>query len=264
MDGVVGARVLLVDDDASVCRMLASFLRSLGCEVTAVASAEQALEVLPSNQFEVLITDLVLEGRDGFALLHDAHQFDPYLPCILITGAATLLTVLNALNDGFHTCLLKPIQLDQLEQRVAAALRQRHERLHHQDALRQLGTHLLRLAEPSGNRYAIAAVGTPPIQIGPLQLDVKRYRVMVGQIVLELSHGDFELLLFLARHTNQVVSVEEIAREVLHCANCSLFEARDLVKARIHRLRRKLAVDPEAEALLVSVRGAGYMLSYDD
>ncbi|MFV9507066.1 MAG: response regulator transcription factor [Oscillochloridaceae bacterium umkhey_bin13] len=264
MDGVAGARILLVDDDQSVRRMLEAFLRSLGCCVSAVPSAEAALELLPNDQFEVLITDLVMDGLDGFALVRSVRQIDPYLPCILITGAATLMTVLNALNDGFHTCLLKPLQLEQLEQRVVAALNHRRERLQHQQVLRQLGTHLLRLAEPTGERYAVAAVGTPPLQIGPLRLDVKRYRVTVNHVVLDLSHGDFELLLFLARHTNQVVSVEEIAREVLHCASCSLFEARDLVKARIHRLRRKLAIVPEAEALLVSVRGAGYMLSYGD
>lgn len=264
MDGVAGTRVLLVEDDPSVRRMLDMFLRSLGCVVSTASHANDALVVLQERAIEVMITDLVLDGLDGIGLMRAAHQIDPHLPCILITGSATLTSVLTALNDGFHTCLLKPLQLDYLEQRLAAARAQRHERLQHQDALRQLGAHLLRLAEPEGARYAVGAVGAPPLHIGPLVLDIKRHRAMVGHRVIDLSAGEFDLLLFLARRPNQVVSVEMIAREVLHCPLCSIFEARDLVKARVHRLRRKLAVAPEAEDLVVSVRGAGYMLSYGE
>lgn len=264
MDGVAGTRVLVVEDDPSVRRMLDLFLRSLGCVVSTASNASEALMVLQEHTIEVMITDLVMDGLDGIGLMQAAHQLDPYLPCILITGSATLTAVLTALNDGFHTCLLKPIQLDHLEQRLLAARAQRHERLQHQDALRQLGAHLLRLAEPEGVRYAVAAVGTPPLHIGPLMLDVKRHRATVSHRVIDLSAGEFDLLLFLARRPNQVISVEVIAREVLHYPLCSIFEARDLVKARIHRLRRKLAVAPEAEAMLVSVRGAGYMLSYGE
>jgi len=78
-----------------------------------------------------------------------------------------------------------------------------------------------------------------------------------------LSRGEFDLLLCLAQHAGQVVSPEQLMREVFHYS-CTHDEARSLLKTHIHRLRRKIEPEPHTPTLLLSVRGAGYMLASDN
>jgi len=127
--------------------------------------------------------------------------------------------------------------------------------------LHQLSAQLLHIAEPEQRTYRAHGAQVPLLRIGQLELDPVRRRANFGQRLLELSHGEFDLLLYLALRDNQVISVEQIARDVMGHIRCSAQEARDLVKARIYRLRRKIEPDPEAPALIISVRGAGYMLT---
>lgn len=252
-------RLLLVEDEPVTRMMLDARLRAAGLRVTGVACAEQALALLRAEPFAVMVTDLLLERLDGIALMAAARALDPELEVIVLTGAASIDSAIAAVNHGAHAYLRKPTPRGELEERVAAALERRRARLERQVALRQLGAQILRIAEPRGAAYEVAPVAGR-LSLGRLEIDPLRRRASVDRRQVPLSSGEFELLLYLARHDSQVLSPEQIAREAFGIGCCSPAEARELVKVRVHRLRRKIERDPGAPGLLLSVRGAGYML----
>lgn len=254
-------RLLVVEDEPVTRMMLDARLRAAGFSVTAVDSAELALDLLRSERFAVLVTDLLLQRLDGISLMVEARTIDPELEVIVLTGAASIDSAIAAVNQGAHTYLRKPPRHGELEARIAAARDRRRARVERTLALRQLSSQLLRIAEPEAPAYQCDGDGEARIRIGALEIDTLRRRVSVDQRAVTLSSGEFDLLLYMARRDQQVLSAEELAREVLRCPACSTAEARELIKARIHRLRQKIEPDPHAPRLIVSVRGAGYMLT---
>jgi DNA-binding response OmpR family regulator len=254
-------RLLLVEDETVTRVMLEARLRAAGYTVITAASGEAALQLLQQSRFELMITDLHLDSIDGVALMAAAKAIDPDLELIMLTGGATLASALAALNIRAHAYILKPVAPGDLERAVAAGVERRRGQLDRNAALRQVGLFLQQLAEPPGPRYDV----TPPpdrdaYQVGALAINRSRRRASVEGRPLALSNGSFDLLLYLAERAEQVVTAEQIARELYH-HSCSGDEARELVKSRVHRLRTRLAVDPRAAAMLVCVRGAGYMLT---
>jgi DNA-binding response OmpR family regulator len=254
-------RLLLVDDEPVTLRMLEARLRAAGYTVLTATSGEAALGLLQQTRFELMVTDLHLDSLDGVALMAQAREIDPDLELIMLTGGATLASAVAALNIRAHAYIFKPVAPGDLERAVAAGIERRRAQLERNATLRQLSIALQQLAEPPGPRYSV----TPPpdrgaLQVGALAIDKPRRRASVAGRALTLSNGEFDLLLYLAERVEQVVTTEQIARELYH-HSCSGEEARELVKSRVHRLRTKLAVDPRVAAMLVCVRGVGYMLT---
>jgi DNA-binding response OmpR family regulator len=254
-------RVLLVEDEPVTRMMLEARLRSAGYTVLAAASGEAALALLQEVRFDLMITDLHLDSLDGVTLMAEARALDPELELIILTGGATLASAVAAVNIRAHAYIFKPVAAGDLERAVAAGIERRRAQLEHSAMLRQLSAALQQLAEPPGARYSV----TPPpdratYQVGALAIHGPRRRATVEGRALTLSSGEFDLLLYLAARAEQVLTPEQIARELYH-HSCTGEEARELVKSRVHRLRAKLAVDPRSAAMLVCVRGAGYMLT---
>ncbi|HMQ32313.1 MAG TPA: response regulator transcription factor [Chloroflexaceae bacterium] len=256
-------RLLLVEDEPVMRMVLDVRLRAAGLRVTGVASAEQALELLRGEQYAIMVTDLHLQGLDGLALLCEARRLDPDLEVLVLTGAATLDSAIAALHNGAHSYLRKPAPKGELEGRVAAALERRRARTEGRAVLMQLGAQILRIAEPGPPRPD-ASPAVARLRVGRLELDPQQRRATADRLPVALSSSEFDLLLYLARREDQVLSAEQLARDALGCCGCAPCEARELVKVRVHRLRQKIERDPRAPRLLVSVRGAGYMLTATD
>ncbi|MCS6880975.1 MAG: response regulator transcription factor [Oscillochloridaceae bacterium] len=253
-------RILLVEEDQNLRAALDSQLRARGHAIVATGSAEQAMELLRSESFTLLMTEVALDTGDGIALMAAARRLHPDLELIVLTGAATLESAIAALNLGARAYLRKPFTFDLVERYVERALEHWRSRSAHHAALRHLGATLLRIAELHDNPYEVSEPREAPLRIGALQIDPRRRRATLGNRVLPLTSGEFDLLLYLAHRNGEVLSPERLARDVLgyHCAPD---EARELIKARVHRLRAKLEPNPRAPTFLVSVRGAGYMLT---
>jgi signal transduction histidine kinase len=127
VDSVVTAdtsvpRVLLVDDDEPVILTIQGILELDGYEVTATSSGEEALQVLGAQHFDVLLTDLRLDGMDGTALLHEARRQSPDIVSIMLTGYASLETAVSALREGADDYLFKPCDVGELRRAVAHAI----------------------------------------------------------------------------------------------------------------------------------------------
>ena len=116
-------RVVLVDDDPGLLRLLTIRLRSEGFEVAACESASQALTSVPRFQPDVLVTDLRMKDKDGIGLLKDLQGRYPALPVILLTAHGTIPDAVTATKSGAFAFLTKPVEKDQLLEQIQAALK---------------------------------------------------------------------------------------------------------------------------------------------
>jgi DNA-binding NtrC family response regulator len=107
-------RILIVDDDPGQRSLLDSFLRSQGFEIVLAASGEAALEVLRTQQFAMMISDVRMPGMTGLETLRQARQQHASLPVLLVTAFADIREAVGAMRDGALNYLAKPIDLDEL------------------------------------------------------------------------------------------------------------------------------------------------------
>ena len=116
-------RVVLVDDDPGLLRLLTIRLRSEGFDVAACANASQALTSVPRFKPDVLVTDLRMKDKDGIALLKDLQSRYAALPVILLTAHGTIPDAVTATKSGAFAFLTKPVEKEQLLEQLEKALK---------------------------------------------------------------------------------------------------------------------------------------------
>jgi len=123
-------RILLVDDEPNILKVLNSVLTHQKYDVTCVDSAEDALEKLAEEAFDVMITDFRLseDGMDGLELVHEAHVRDESLTMIMITGYGTVDVAVQTMKEGAFDFITKPFKMDVLLETVRSAFRHREVR----------------------------------------------------------------------------------------------------------------------------------------
>jgi signal transduction histidine kinase/CheY-like chemotaxis protein len=105
-----GERALVVDDEAEVVALCSRLLHKAGFEVSSAESAEQALQLLESHPFDLLLVDLRLPGSDGFGLIRQARALQPDMAVVIMTGYGTVETAVRALEEGAAGLVLKPFE----------------------------------------------------------------------------------------------------------------------------------------------------------
>jgi signal transduction histidine kinase len=123
------ARILIVDDEAPQMKALCDTLRDQGYETTGFAAGEEALAALVPGRFDLLLSDLMMPGMDGIALLRKAHEADPGLIAIIMTGQGTIATAVEAMKAGAFDYILKPFKLSVILPVLGRALAVRQLRL---------------------------------------------------------------------------------------------------------------------------------------
>ena len=116
-------RILLVDDDHSLLRLLSLRLSTAGYEILAVESGEQALAQLPLFHPNLIITDLQMDGMDGLTLFNQVHSRNPSLPVMILTAHGTIPDAVEATSRGVYSYLTKPFDSKTLLGHVASALK---------------------------------------------------------------------------------------------------------------------------------------------
>lgn len=118
------ARILLVDDDLSLLRLLSLRLEAAGFEVMPVENGELALGSLPGFRPDLLITDLRMDGMDGMALFEQVHRRHPFLPVIILTAHGTIPEAVQATKQGVFSFVTKPFESRELLEQIQQALEQ--------------------------------------------------------------------------------------------------------------------------------------------
>jgi phosphoserine phosphatase RsbU/P len=120
--------ILIVDDDVNIRRLFHRFLSRESYRLAEAENGEQALQMLAQDDYDLIITDLQMQGLDGLHILNAAREKDPLLQVLIVTGYGSVSTAVQAMKTGAFDYLTKPVQSDALLIKVRSALEQRRIR----------------------------------------------------------------------------------------------------------------------------------------
>lgn len=220
-------RILLVEDDPGIARFVAKGLREQAFAVDVTGNGEEALYKSAINDYDAIILDVMIPGRDGFSVCRELRATGSVVPVIMLTARDTVQDRITGLDIGADDYLTKPFAFTELLARLRALMRRGH------------------------------VVRPATIQIGDLMLDTRAQRATRANRELGLTGKEYALLEYLAREQGRVVSRAEIAE---HVWDENFDPLTNLIDVHINRLRRK--VDSGFSTRLIHTRrGAGYMLA---
>jgi DNA-binding response OmpR family regulator len=255
----LGANILIVDDERATRHTLAGLLRRTGYRTEEAASGREALETIARQHFDLVILDLKMPEMDGAEVLQAARPLAPDTVFIILTAYGTLDSAVVAIRQGAFDYLLKPSSMPEIVRVVEAGLAQRRQRFAQQDPVVLLEKALEGLrskAEEPGTSLAQERF----LQAPEVNVDTLRRLVVVRGQAVDLTPTEFDILAYLLRHREKVVSSREL---VAHLRGCELDErdARVVLRAHLHRLRYKLERDPSHPRIICTVRGSGYRVA---
>jgi two-component system response regulator MtrA len=218
--------VLLVEDDASLSEVVALILSAAGMDVVATGDGNEAVELARKSDFDLVVLDLMLPGRDGFEVCEAIRSWSA-VPIIMLTARSEAGAIVRGLECGADDYVTKPFESAVLLARVRAILR----------------------------RIAPDPAESAVLQQGDLRVDTSAFTAWKGDLELELSATEFRLLTEMVRHPGQVLTREVLLRRVW---NYDYLGDSRLVDMAVKRLRDKIEEDPASPALITTVRGVGY------
>jgi DNA-binding response OmpR family regulator len=264
------AHLLLVDDEPNILFTLTRTLNPL-YTVTAVGSGEEALELVSKKSFDLVLLDIHLPGISGLEALEAIERQQPQTAIIMLTGFSTVDSAVQAMRKGAINYLQKPASkaqiLESVKEGLAQAQRERQRdalllkaRQLLESSLQQLDEVVPPSSNPGQKTDTRPQVANPDrfLQKGPLVIDLYRRKATLNEALLDLTAGEYDLLLVLVQKAPQVLSPQALIQET-RGYDCSLSEARELIRWQVYLLRQKVEIDPSAPQYILNVRGRGYM-----
>ncbi len=229
-------KILIVEDDTDVARIVEEGLRKSGFDVATAGSAEDALDMAEKERFDLFIIDIILPGKDGKAFLSDLRKMERYktAPAIFLTALDDEVEKVIGLELGADDYVTKPFSVRELVARVKSIFRR------------------IEMDTEGVNRRP------KKIYAKDLEIDTEKYEVKVKGKKVNLTPLEFDLLCFLAENEGKVFS-----REVLldRLWGYDYFIDTRTVDVHIRRLRTKIEEDPSKPKYILTVRGKGYKFS---
>lgn len=234
---------LVVDDEDALRFFIQETLKRAGMNATGAANGEEALDLLREQRYDLAILDLMLGGRvDGLKVLEAIRWRWPDMAVIILTAHGSLESAMVAIREGIDGYLLKPVEPAELRQAVQEALERRQGLIGDQSSKPD--------AEGESESYVLKS--------GPFVVNLKKHEVTIDGQPIELTPREFVLLTHLMQNADRVISPQELVEVVREYRPIDAYEARDIVKWYIYRLRRKVEPDPAQPCYIVNVRGIGY------
>ncbi len=221
-------RILAVDDDRDILKVLKANLELHGYEVDTADRWEKAEAILADVQPDLLLLDVMLPDGDGMEICRELRKDMPELPVIMLTAKDKVSDKVIGLESGADDYVVKPFETIELVARIKACLRRS----------------MIQVNEPE------AAV------IGNIRIDYKKHIVTVAGKQIELTPKEYNLLCFFIQYKGEVVSREKIRKSVWK--DSKIYSWSRVIDVHIQHLRQKIEKDPAKPKYIITVSGAGY------
>lgn len=224
-------RVLVVEDNEDIAKLVRMHLEELGCSVRLAFDGIVGLSEVQSSPFDLIILDLMLPGADGLEICRRVRSQERYTPILMLTAKSSELDRVLGLELGADDYLTKPFSVLELVARVKAIFR-RVESL-----------------------SAETSRGCKRIEIGGLSVDPERRAVTLDGAPIELTAKEFDLLLCFADNPGRVFSRAQLLDKVWGYSHSGYEHT---VNSHINRLRAKIEKNPNQPEFIQTVWGVGY------
>lgn len=232
LDDMVKHRILIIEDDAAIRQGIVDALEFAGYATDEAGDGDRGVDMAVRVECDLLLLDLVLPGRDGLEILKEVRDTRPTLPVIILTARGDESDRVRGLKLGADDYVVKPFSVKELLARIEAVIRRSPER----------PTDLREIRFPGG----------------VADIDRAEVRFDNGEAGPNLTERESALLRYLARHAGRPVSRDEILLRVWRINPRGITETRT-IDMHIASLRAKLKDDTSNPAIIVTVRGKGYM-----
>ena len=220
-------RILIVEDDNMLAKVIADNLRFAGYEVSTAGDGREAVARLRTFQPDLVLLDLMLPDRSGFELCGLMRQGGS-TPIVILSARAQKADKLRGLKLGADDYLTKPFDLDELLARIQAVMRRSRR-------------------------------GVERLVLGAVTIDFNALRAGTGRQEIHLTHREFGVLRYLAERPDRVVYRDELLREIWGYLDVP--PTTRSVDHAIARLRKKIESDPHKPRFIRTVHGDGYALN---
>jgi len=221
-------RILVVEDDPRMARLLERVLRDAGHAVETATDGAKALERACAATYDLILLDILLPVLDGLAVCRSLRTRNSSTPILMLSARSELRDRIQGLHDGADDYMAKPFSVEELRARVGALLRRR-------------------------SLPAVIA-----LTVGGIRLDRRRRLVEVRGQTIELTVKEYALLEFLLLNRSRVLTREEIAT---HVWDERFDPFSNLIEVYVNRLRQKIdGAAPGAPSFLTTRRGEGYFV----
>lgn len=218
------AKLLLIEDEASIRRLLRYDLRNMEFEVESASSAEEAWKLIQDLNFEVLVVDWMLPKMSGLELVEKYREAGKDGIVIMLTAKDNEEDILDAFEAGVDDYVTKPFSPRELTARISA--------------------HLKRYVSKDDRRKMV---------YNNTRFDLDMHRVYINEEEVDLTKKEFDLMLYLVRHINVVLSRDQILNEIW---NFDYDGDTRIVDVHVHKVRAKMEA---SDITIQSLRGVGYV-----
>jgi two-component system response regulator CpxR len=226
-------RILVIDDDRKLCRLIKDYLEPLGYSVHAAHTGPEGAERATGESWHAVLLDLMLPGCDGFEVLRRIRKLSA-VPVLMLTARGEEADRIVGLELGADDYLPKTFSTRELLARLRAVTRR-----------------------SSQSASSVTPEADEEVVVGDLRISPASRSTSLGKAALTLTPVEFDLLLSLARAQGRVKSREQLLDEIRN-RNYEVFDRS--IDVHISALRRKLGDDPKEPHFIRTVRSAGYML----
>ncbi|MCL2353217.1 MAG: response regulator transcription factor [Defluviitaleaceae bacterium] len=218
-------KILVVDDDKNIRRLIEAFLIDAGFEVILAKDGKEALDIMDTKHFDMAIVDIMMPYIDGYELVEDIRYLSESIPILMMTAKDAFEDKKRAFASGADDYMTKPIDLDEMLLRIGA---------------------LLRRAQISNEQKIV---------IGDFEIDADQRLIKQDGIMRELPKKEFELLFKFLSYQGKIFTRRQLMDEIWGMESAA---DERTVDVHIRRLREKFANNKDFS--IVTVRGLGYKL----
>jgi len=231
-------KILMIDDDKKLCRLVADYLEPMGYDVSVAHDGVQGLEKARAGDFHAIILDVMMPQMDGFEVLKRLRQ-ESDIPVLMLTARGEETDRIVGLEMGADDYLPKTFSSRELLARLRAVTRRFHVSQHK--------------AETAANDHVLI--------FGELQIDKNARTIRLDTETLDLTPIEYDLLTRLAESAGRVLTRDQLLDAVAG-RNYEVFDRS--IDVHISSLRRKLGEDPRQPRFIRTVRSAGYMFKLSE
>ena len=231
--------ILVVEDDLDIADLIRVNLNELGISIEHAATGDEGLSLALTKPYALLLLDVMLPGKNGLDICREVRAKKPEQAIVMLTSKNSETDRVLGLELGADDYMTKPFSIRELQARVRAQLRKVH-----------MLSQIRNSSETENNA----------LQVGELVIDTKLHSVALGKQSLDLTATEFDLLLYLAKHPNQVFSRSQLLESVWGYHHSGYEHT---VNSHINRLRSKIEKNATNPSVVQTVWGVGYKFNPD-